>query len=108
MFEHLGLGMYRPWLLETSIKKTTTLGLSLLFLCKKQRDGSGEMPAIPVGYVVRVIEELGIHRCLNTKRKLNGSEVGYQCKLPCFGTAEKGGESPAQGTYRKWVRVAVW
>lgn len=101
MFEHLGLGMYRPWLLETSIKKTTTLGLSLLFLCKKQRDGSGEMPAIPVGYVVRVIEELGIHRCLNTKRKLNGSEVGYQCKLPCFGTAEKGGESPAQGTYRK-------
>lgn len=59
------------------------------------------MPAIPVGYVVRVIEELGIHRCLNTKRKLNGSEVGYQCKLPCFGTAEKGGESPAQGTYRK-------
>lgn len=54
LFEQSGLGLYRPRVLETFFETTATLGLSLFFLCKNLRDGGGEMPAIPVGYVVRV------------------------------------------------------
>lgn len=55
LFEQLGLWLCRPRLLEMFFETTTTtLRLSLFFLCKDRRYGSGEMPAIPVGYVVRV------------------------------------------------------
>lgn len=84
LFEQMGPWLYQLWLLQSFFwGKKNTLGLSLFFLCKNQRDGRAEMPAIPVGYVVRVIlGELCAHGCLSTRRKLDASGVGCWWKLP--------------------------
>lgn len=100
MFEQLGLGLYRPWLLETFVQENSHLGAFTSFPARSKEMEVGKCQQF-LWVTWLVIEELGIHRCLNTKRNLNGSEVGYQCELHCFGTAEKGEKSPAQGTSRK-------
>lgn len=99
-FEQLGLGLYRPWLLEMGFEKT--LGLSLFFLCKNQRDGSGEMPAISVGYVVKVTGRALSWRMPEHQEKtacLWSWATDENCSIlkePC--TAEETGESLLWGT----------
>lgn len=103
LFEQLGLGLYQPWLLEMFFEKTTTLGLSLFFLCKSWRDGSGEMPAIPVGYVVGVTGR-SLHLWMPEHQEKAECLCGVLIKTayfekPC--TPEKTGDSSLWDTRRK-------